>query len=465
MPPILLTGATGYIGGRLLRVLEEDGRTVRCLARDPGRVRLSRQTTELVRGDCLDEASLEAAMAGVETAYYLVHSMATGGDFARLDRTAATNFGRAAGRAGVRRIVYLGGLADEAASLSAHLRSRADTGAALRAGGVPVVEFRSSIIIGAGSLSFELIRALVERLPVMVCPRWVDTPTQPIAISDVLAYLALALELPNDVAGVIEIGGPEVVSYGELMREYARLRGLRRWVIPVPVLTPRLSGLWLALVTPTQARVGRALVDSLRNPTVVRSCAARLHFLLRPTSLEDALIAATDRAAARERKRDVRTVVVKASPAEAFAPIRCIGGTRGWYFGNALWRARGCIDRLLGGVGMSRGRRDGERCDVGDTIDGWTVEAFENDRRLRLAADWKLPGRGWLEFIVMPLGDGRSLIRQVATFDPRGIAGRVYWFAVLPLHALIFRGLLRGIRSRAENRRTPRVSSAQRSFT
>ena len=276
-PDVLLTGATGYVGGRLLRHFEESGRAVRCIARQPERITPGRQTTEVVQGDCLDEASLDRALAGVHSAYYLVHSMAAGSQFAELDRRAAGNFGRAAARAGVRRIIYLGGLADDIGSLSAHLKSRAETGEALRAGGVPVIEFRASIVIGAGSLSFEMIRALVERLPVMVCPRWVETLTQPIAIDDVVAYLAAALDLPESRGRVFEIGGPEVVSYGDIMREYARLRGLRRLLLPVPVLTPHLSGLWLALVTPAQAQVGRALVEGLRNATVVRSPAAASH--------------------------------------------------------------------------------------------------------------------------------------------------------------------------------------------
>jgi uncharacterized protein YbjT (DUF2867 family) len=239
---ILLTGATGYIGGRLLQSLEEGGHAVRCLARQPEKVAPTRPTTEVVAGDCLDEASLDRALVGVQSAYYLVHSMAAGPHFADLDRQAADNFGRAAARAGVRRIVYLGGLADDTGSLSAHLRSRAETGEALRAGGVPVIEFRASVVIGAGSLSFQVIQALVERLPVMVCPRWVATLTQPIAIDDVLAYLMAALDLPPN-GGVFEIGGSEVVSYGDMMREYARLRGLRRLLLPVPILMPYLSGL------------------------------------------------------------------------------------------------------------------------------------------------------------------------------------------------------------------------------
>ena len=446
---VLLTGASGYIGSRLLRVLEEDGRPVRCLARQPERVAAGRAATEVVAGDCLDEASLVAALDGVDQAYYLVHSMASGPDFAALDRQAAANFGRAAARAGVRRIIYLGGLGEDQASLSTHLKSRLETGEALREAGVPVIEFRASIVVGAKSLSFEMIRALVERLPVMICPRWLDTRTQPIAIDDVLAYLRASLDLPAGREGVFEIGGPEVVSYGDMMREYARLRGLRRLLIPVPVLTPRLSGLWLGLVTPVQARVGRALVEGLRNPTVVRSPLARETFAIRPMPLREAFLRAIEEGAATQRKIDTRTVVVDAPPAQAFAPIRRIGGATGWYVGgvpDALWRLRGWLDRCLGGAGMPRHRRDPDACAVGDVIDGWRVEAYEPDRLLRLSAGLKLPGRGWLEFRVAPLGDGaRSLIRQTATFDPRGVTGRLYWYGVLPLHALVFRGLLRRI--------------------
>ncbi len=448
---VLLTGATGYIGGRLLRSLEEGGRAVRCLARRPTEVVVTQPTTEVVEGDCLDEASLEGVFDGVHTAYYLVHSMGAGRQFEDLDRRAAANFGRAAARAGVRRIIYLGGLADAVGSLSTHLKSRAETGAALRASGVPVIEFRASIVIGAGSLSFEIVRALVERLPVMICPRWVETLAQPIAIDDVVAYLRSALDLPDDRTQVFEIGGPEVVSYGDIMRRYARLRGLRRLLLPVPVLTPRLSGLWLTLVTPAHAQVGRALVEGLRNTSVVRSHAARDAFAGEPMALDTALVAAIDEAAGVHWKVDTRTVVVNVPPARAFAPVRRIGGRAGWYFGNVLWKTRGRIDRWIGGVGMDGPRRDPDHCVVGDVIDGWTVDVYEPDGRMRLLAGMKLPGRGWLEFEVTPLdGGGRSRIRQTARFDPKGVLGRAYWYAVLPFHALIFRGLLRRIARLAE---------------
>jgi uncharacterized protein YbjT (DUF2867 family) len=444
--PVLLTGATGYIGGRLLRRFEDGGRAVRCLIRPRGRLDAPAPTTEIVRGDCLDEDSLDRALAGAQTAYYLVHSMGRGADFADVDRRAAETFARAARRANVRRIIYLGGLTDETSSLSEHLESRVETGRILRASGVPVIEFRASVVIGAGSLSFEMIQALVERLPVMICPRWVDTLTQPIAIDDVLTYLEAALNAPGDLEGIFEIGGPEVVSYGDLMRTFARLRGLRRLLLPVPVLTPRLSGLWLALVTPAQARVGRALVEGMKNSTIVRSPAARETFSNEPMPLTAAVLKAIGEGAPARLKRDTRTVVVDVPAARAFAPIRRIGGAAGWYFGNVLWSARGWLDRCAGGVGMSRGRRDPDACAVGDPIDGWTIEAFEPERRLRLSADLKLPGHGWLDFEVTPLDGGqRSMIRQTATFDPRGLMGRAYWYAIFPLHFLLFGGLLRRI--------------------
>jgi uncharacterized protein YbjT (DUF2867 family) len=412
----------------------------------------TRSTTEVMAGDCFDEASLDRALAGVGAAYYLVHSMAAGADFAALDRRAAGNFGRAAARAGVRRIVYLGGLGDESTERSTHLRSRAETGEVLRASGVPVIEFRASVVIGAGSLSFQIIQALVERLPVMVCPRWVATLTQPIAIDDVLAYLAAALELPDAGSRVFEIGGPEVVSYGDMMREYASIRGLRRLLVPVPILTPHLSGLWLSLVTPAQARVGRALVEGLKTATVVRSRDARKTFGIVPMPLRASFTKAIEDGTPARLKTDTRTVTVSVSAAQAFEPVRRIGGAAGWYFGNLLWKARAWVDWMLGGVGTRRGRRDADACEVGDVIDAWTVDSYEPDRRLRLSADMKLPGRGWLEFEVTPLDSARSLIRQTATFDPRGVMGALYWYAVYPIHALMFRGLLRRIAQRAERR-------------
>jgi uncharacterized protein YbjT (DUF2867 family) len=473
---ILVTGATGYVGGRLLTLLVEDGWRVRCLARQPERLSSHVPAgVEVVPGDVLDAASLSPAMQGVEAAYYLVHSMGATGDFEEQDRLAADNFAAAACAAGVRRIIYLGGLGDDEAELSAHLRSRHEVGERLRAHGVPVIELRASIIIGSGSLSFEMIRALVERLPVMVTPRWVQVRAQPIAIGDVLDYLCAALTVETgNHSRIIEIGGPDQISYGELMHEYALQRGLRRWMIPVPLLTPHLSSLWLGLVTPLYARVGRKLIDSLRHPTVVRDDSAARLFAIQPIGVREAIASAlrnenssfaqtrwSDAASAAgppqrwggvrfgNRLVDSRSMPVAATPSAVFAAVERIGGTTGWYYANWLWILRGWLDLLLGGVGMRRGRRDPQHVLMGDTLDCWRVESVEPDKRLRLAAEMKLPGRAWLEFEVQQLGGGTEL-RQTATFDPLGLLGLTYWYAVWPLHQLVFAGMLRGIAQAAE---------------
>jgi uncharacterized protein YbjT (DUF2867 family) len=385
------------------------------------------------------------------------------------DRRGAANFGAAARAAGVRRIVYLGGLGEDQPDLSAHLRSRHEVGEILRASGVPVVELRASIVIGSGSLSFEMVRALVERLPVMVTPRWVAVRAQPIAINDLLRYLVAAREVAIEGSPIFEIGGADRMSYGDLMAEYARQRGLRRVMIPVPVLTPRLSSLWLGLVTPLYARVGRKLVDSMRHETIVHDDTAARVFGIRPTGVRDAIAAAlrnedAEFAATRwsdalsaggpvadfenvrfgSRLVDSRATRVGVPPAAAFAPIRRIGGRTGWYYAEWLWDLRGFLDLLAGGVGDRRARRDPEDLRVGDTLDWWRVEAYEPNRLLRLWAEMKVPGRAWLEFEVTPDGDG-SIVRQTALFDPVGLAGLAYWWLVYPLHQLVFRGMLRAI--------------------
>lgn len=479
---VLLTGATGYVGGRLLPVLERRGYAIRCLARRPEFLASRRgASTEVVAGDVLDSASLASVMAGIETAYYLVHSMGSAGSFQDEDRQAAQNFASAAKAAGVHRIIYLGGLGNDREQLSSHLESRHEVGHILRASGIQVVEFRASIVIGAGSLSFELVRALVERLPAMVTPRWVRVLAQPIAIKDLLEYLVGALDQPLEGNPIIEIGGPDQVSYGDLMLEYARQRGLRRLTIPVPVLTPWLSSLWLGLVTPVYARVGRKLIESIRHPTVVRDDSARRFFPgIHPLGVRDAIAQALqdeerEFAAPRwsdalsasgiqprwggsrlgNRLIDVRQMRVTATAEEAFAPIRRIGGRTGWYFADWLWRLRGFIDLLVGGVGMRRGRRDLDALRVGDVVDWWRVEAYEPNRLLRLAAEMKLPGRAWLEFEVTRSADA-TIIQQTAIFDPAGLAGLLYWYCVYPLHQLVFAGMLRGITRRCtKNLKSP----------
>ncbi|MBP2672339.1 MAG: 3 beta-hydroxysteroid dehydrogenase/Delta 5--_4-isomerase, partial [candidate division NC10 bacterium] len=289
-PLILLTGASGYVGGRLLRALEDRGRRIRCFARNPEflKARVS-PATDIVKGDVLDRESLRQALAGVSIAYYLVHSMAASGSFEEKDREAAANFGTAAREAGVERIIYLGGLGEDTATLSPHLKSRHEVGRVLRASGVPVLEFRASIVIGSGSLSFEMIRSLVNRLPIMITPRWVSMPAQPIAIQDLVAYLLAALDLPVSAYGVYEIGGPEPISYADIMRTYARHRGIKLRMIPVPVLTPFLSSLWLGLITPLYARIGRKLIESIVHSTVVRDTAALRAFDIRPAGIDDAI--------------------------------------------------------------------------------------------------------------------------------------------------------------------------------
>jgi len=483
-----LTGCTGYIGGRLLPLLEERHFSVRCLVRRPEYL-ISRigPNTSVVYADALDRDSLMKALEGVGVAYYLIHSLGTAGDFEAIEYQAAENFAAAAKACGVRRIIYLGGLAHEDAHLSTHLRSRLQVGHLLRSSGAQVIEFRASVIIGSGSLSFELIRALVERLPVMICPKWVFTPTQPIAVEDVLEYLLAALHLPDGESQIFEIGGPDQVSYGDIMLEYARQRGLRRIIIPVPLLTPRLSSLWLGLVTPVYARIGRKLVDGLRNATVVRDHTALEVFPIRPRSLGEAISRALineDREFAATRWSDSlsaiglqarksqtrignrivvsRTINVPVPVEAAFAPIRRIGGQQGWYSPGWLWHLRGLIDLLVGGVGMRRGRPNPQELRPGDPVDFWRVERYEPNRRVLLAAEMRLPGRAWLDFEV-EAEEGISRIRQTVIFEPLGLLGLCYWYALYLPHQWMFGRMLKGIARAAREyaSSTQRVSTEE----
>jgi uncharacterized protein YbjT (DUF2867 family) len=471
---ILLTGATGYVGGRLLPLLEARGHHVRCLARHPEHLAARvGPSTEVVGGDVLDEGSLAGALEGIDLAYYLVHSMGDPSSFEAHEARGARNFAAAAAKAGIGRIIYLGGLGDETSDLSPHLRSRHEVGRILRASGVLTIELRTSIVIGSGSLSFEMIRALCEHLPVMITPRWVSVLAQPIAIQDLLDYLVQAIDVSVSSSVVVEIGGADQLSYAALMREYMRQRQLRRVMIPVPVLTPRLSSLWLGLVTPLYARVGRKLIESIRHPTVVRSPLAAQLFVIRPRSAAGAIRAALeneDREFATTRWFDAmsasghprafggtrfgprlvdqRERVVDA-PAEAcFGVIEQLGGAQGWLAFNRLWRVRGFFDLLVGGVGMRRGRPRGRPLLVGDALDFWRVEAIERPRLLRLRAEMKVPGRAWLEFVVTPEG-ARTRITQSAMFDPVGVLGRAYWYGIYPLHALVFGGMIAAVGARA----------------
>lgn len=474
-PAILLTGATGYIGGRLLSRLLNSGYRVRCSARQPGSLsRLQNADCEIVKADLLDYPSLELALEGIKVAFYLVHSLGSTADFEEKELSCARNFVRAAEKASVDRIIYLGGLG-RGDDLSEHLRSRHEVGKILRHSTVQTIEFRASIIIGSGSLSFEMVRALVDKLPIMITPRWVRAKAQPIAVDDVLDYLMAGIEIEVKGSEIFEIGGPDVVSYMDIMREYARQRGVRRFVIPVPVLTPRLSSLWLGLVTPLYARVGRKLIDSIRHDTLVENAIATGCFDIHPRGLTEAIARALkneDNEIAQTRWSDAlsssgeppswggtkfgsriidsRRVDVDCSPSEAFTPIRVIGGKNGWYYADWMWSFRGFIDLLVGGVGVRRGRFNPDNLSVGDAVDFWRVEAIEPNSLLRLRAEMKLPGRAWLQFEVE--GDkSHSSIQQTAIFDPVGISGWLYWYGLYAIHKIIFKGMLKAIAHRARN--------------
>ncbi|HZZ84714.1 MAG TPA: SDR family oxidoreductase [Anaeromyxobacteraceae bacterium] len=476
--PTLVTGATGYVGGRLVPRLLAQGERVRVLAREPARLagRPWAGEVEVVSGDVLNAETLPAALREVRVAYYLVHSMSGHRRFQERDLAAASNFGAAARAAGVERIIYLGGLG-EGPALSPHLRSRQATGEALRRAGVPVTELRAGIVVGAGSISFEMMRYLTERLPVMVCPRWVYRRIQPIAIRDVLSYLLAALARPESAGATVEVGGADVLTYRDLMLGYARLRGLKRVLLPVPVLTPALSSRWVHVVTPIPASVARPLLEGLRADVVVRDDSARRLFpevepmgyeaALRlaldkldrgetETSWSDPLVSSqgdippvqltTDRGLVLER----RQLKVAAPRAAVFRAFTGLGGARGWLYADWAWKLRGALDRLLGGVGFRRGRRHPDALRPGDALDFWRVEAVEPDRLLRLRAEMKMPGRAWLQFEANPIAGGEVLLTQTAFFAPRGLAGFLYWYALYPIHGLIFSNLVRRVGARAE---------------
>jgi len=474
---VLVTGVTGYIGGRLVPQLIEAGYRVRVLVRDRNRLqgRAWFNQVEVVQADVLDAASLLSVMSGVTAAYYLIHSMSGSVDFDQRDLQAARNFGDAARTNGVERIIYLGGLGDPQTDLSKHLRSRQQTGQALTESGVPVTEFRAAIVVGSGSVSFEMIRYLTERVPVMICPQWVFTQVQPIAIRDVLDYLVAALKTPESAGRIIEIGGSEVITYGDMMLGYARARGLHRWLLSVPVLTPRLSSYWVHLVTPIPASIARPLIDGLRNEVIVREAVALDLFPhLKPkdyqsavslaladlearhieTSWSDALVnsqgdivpvvLSTQEGMIIERRQQI----VPAPGTTVFKMISRLGGQTGWLFMNWAWVVRGWIDRLVGGVGLRRGRRDPEAIRIGDAIDFWRVEAVEPDRRLLLRAEMKLPGRAWLQFEVQPFEGGQTRLVQTAFFAPKGLSGLAYWYLLYPIHRMIFAGMIRNLARR-----------------
>ena len=475
---ILVTGATGYVGGRLVPRLLAAGYRVRCFVRDPARLqgRLWLNQVELAPGDMLQPDSLVPAMRGVAVVYYLVHSLEGGSDFSQRDLMAARNCAGAAQQAGVERIIYLGGLGDPQANLSPHLRSRHETGAALREAGVPVTEFRAAVIVGSGSLSFEMIRYLTERLPVMICPKWVFTRIQPIAIRNVLDYLVAALDCPASAGRILEIGGRDVMTYSDMMMGYALARSLTRRLLAVPVLTPRLSSYWVHLVTPIPANIAQPLIKGLGNEVIVRDAAARDLFpAIQPldyaTAVRLALVkmdahdvetAWTDALTSSQGARvpvmltssegmitERRQRMVSAPAETVYRSFTRLGGAHGWLYMDWAWQLRGMVDRLCGGVGMRRGRRDPDDLRVGDSLDFWRVEMVEPGRQIRLRAEMRVPGRAWLEFKSLPQADGKTLLTQTAFFEPKGLFGLLYWYALYPVHALIFSGLIRRIGEQA----------------
>ncbi|WP_335976590.1 SDR family oxidoreductase [Streptomyces sp. CA2R106] len=483
----LVTGATGYIGGRLVPQLLDAGYAVRCLARTPVKLRDYpwADRVEVAAGDVLDPAAVRAALADVEVAYYLVHALGTGAGFEYTDRTAARIFAEQARAAGVRRIVYLGGLTPPGVPvgrLSPHLRSRTEVGEILLSSGVPTAVLRAAVILGSGSASFEMLRYLTERLPAMVTPSWVRTRMQPIAVRDVLRYLVGAAAIPADVNRTFDIGGTGVVTYREMMRRYAAAAGLpRRVIVPVPVLTPKLSSRWVGLVTPVPAGVARPLAESLRHEVVCRE-----HDIAAyvpdppgaPLDVDTALRLALQRVrdaevttrwssasvpgapsdplptdpdwAGGSLYTDVREAPVAASPDRLWRVIEGIGGEHGWYSFPLAWAVRGRLDRLVGGVGLRRGRRDAQRLRVGDSLDFWRVEEIERGKLLRLRAEMRLPGPAWLEMRAGTGPDGRTRYRQRAVFQPHGLFGHLYWWAISPFHTAVFGGMARNIARAAE---------------
>ncbi len=479
---VLVLGATGYVGGRLVTRLLEQGYTVRVLARSPARAKRHSWSddVELVVGDVLEPGTLIPAFAGCTAAYHLVHSIGTGDDFAETEATSAENVRDAAAAAGLRRLVYLGGMGDDGSgdgALSAHLASRRRVGQILASGPTPVTELRAAVIIGSGSLSFEMLRYLTEVLPVMITPSWVSTRCQPIAIRDVLQYLVGVLDDPSDTNRVFDIGGPDVLTYADMMRTYAEVAGLpRRLILPVPVLSPRLSSHWIGLVTPLPARTARPLVDSLRHEVVVHDHGIDELVPHEPVSFREALELAVRRTGAGGVDTrwtdagfspadpipgdpewaggtilaDRQSVETSASPAALFEAFMRIGGANGYYVANWAWWIRGLADRVIGGPGLRRGRRHPTELRVGESLDFWRVVDVAEGKHLVLQAQMKVPGTAWLSWRVEPGDDpGSSVLHQEALFAPRGLFGRLYWYTMLPFHWMIFRRMAHAVADHA----------------
>tara|TARA_Y100000814_G_scaffold288735_1_gene260641 strand:+ start:614 stop:2089 length:1476 start_codon:yes stop_codon:yes gene_type:complete len=484
---ILVTGATGYVGGRLIPKLLQLGFEVRILARNPDRIknRSWYSDVEIFTGDVLNKDSLKGLFTNIDTAFYLIHSLSQGNNFNHADIEAAENFSQVAQAEKLNKIIYLGGLAEGSDHLSEHLLSRQKTGEILRNSDIDITEFRSGVIVGSGSLSFEIIRNLTERLPIMICPKWVYTKTQPISIENVLEYLIHSVSTDTPKNSIFEIGGDNVLSYGDMIRRYALIRGLSRLLIPVPVLTPKLSSYWIHWTTPVSAKMTRPLVEGLKNESIVHDKKAQQYFpqisLINyddavklalsnlddqdiETSWSDSLSSSNGQDDPIESislqndnivdyneisgmLQDKKIITIEKSSASIFTFLSTLGGETGWLYGNLLWKIRGYIDLFFGGVGLRRGRRDPMVLNQGDALDFWRIEKIIENKLIRLKAEMKVPGKAWLQYDIVE-NKNNCTLTQTAFFAPKGLLGLLYWYSLFPIHIFIFKGMIKAIKNR-----------------